>query len=736
MLKQRLLCSVLTSLLVVPATMPAIAIAQEASQSTATDTSTAAPTAATSAGQKPVVNKAAGTADKSQAPAPANKTTANTATANAAEQSIMLAPLTVTATKAPTPRDQVPATIDVIDQEQLDRKQPLTLGDILNDLPGVEVEGGPKGSQSQPNIRGFGGTGWGTNRVVTTLDGARQDVGAAHGGSMFFDPELLKQVEVLKGTGSTLYGSGAIGGVIALTTKDAADFLDGDDKYGFRVKTGFHSVNDEPMTSGTIAAKPIDKVDFLGNFTWRNSGNYRTGSGENLNDSAVDMMSGLMKLGITPGEGQRLQLSGIIFHDNEDILGTDVDNGNTEYQADHDIRKTTATARYTFDDPDNDLINFSATAYRDETDVEDTGRHYDRKTEADLTTTGLDVFNTFKFDTSFLKHAFTVGTEYYHDDGEGRLNGEKQLQNPDATQDVVGIYTQDDIKLFDQLTITPGVRWDYYATNPEETFSSRHDNRFSPKIGLNWQPLKWASVYGSYSEGYRSPSIRELYITGTHFNIFPGANNVFVPNPDLKPESTKTWEGGLRLNFENVVMKGDALRFSGTYYDTRAKDFIDGDVTMDFATFTFTTTPVNVPRAHIRGTEIQLDYDSDYVFFSGGYSRIRGDNTSDNTPLTSIPADKLMLTVGGKLPQFDINFGVTDEYAWSQDRVSDASLAVDGYNIVGIFAGWAPQDGPLKGLKVNVGIDNLLDKNYERYLALEKAPGRDYYAAISYGRSF
>ncbi|HVI91226.1 MAG TPA: TonB-dependent receptor, partial [Dongiaceae bacterium] len=163
---------------------------------------------------------------------------------------------------------------------------------------------------------------------------------------------------------------------------------------------------------------------------------------------------------------------------------------------------------------------------------------------------------------------------------------------------------------------------------------------------------------------------------------------------------------------------------------------IDGDVTMDFATFTFTTTPVNVPRAHIRGTEIQLSYDSDYVFFNGGYSRIRGDNLTDNTPLTSIPADKLMLTVGGKLPQFDLDFGVTDEYAWSQDRVSDATLAVDGYNIVGIFAGWAPQDGPLKGLRVNVGIDNLLDKNYERYLALEKAPGRDFYAAISYGKSF
>ena len=143
------------------------------------------------------------------------------------QKPVVLDPLTVTGTKVPTPQSEVPATIDVITQEDLERQQPMTIGDALDNLPGVEVEGGPKGSQAQPNIRGFGGTGWGTNRVVTTLDGARQDVGAAHGGSMFYEPELIKQVEVLKGTGSTLYGSGAIGGVIALTTKDAADFLEG-----------------------------------------------------------------------------------------------------------------------------------------------------------------------------------------------------------------------------------------------------------------------------------------------------------------------------------------------------------------------------------------------------------------------------------------------------------------------------------------------------------------------------
>lgn len=657
------------------------------------------------------------------------------------EGAIILDPLTVTGTKTPTPRSDVPATIDVIDQEDLERSQPSTLGDILNDLPGVEVEGGPKGSQSQPNIRGFGSTGWGSNRVVTTIDGARQNVGAAHGGSMFIDPDVVKQVEVLKGTGSTLYGSGAIGGVLAITTKDAEDFVDVGDTFGFRVKGGYHSVNDEWLSSTTIAVRPIEQVDFLGNFTYRNGDDYQDGSDDTIEYTSTDIQNGLIKLGINPAEGHRLELSGLLFSDDEDILATDVDSfpvPNFEYDAYHQIRKSTATAQYTFDSPDTDLINLQATVYRDDTDIKDNGKGYDRVTKADLTTTGIDIFNTAEFDTGWAQHSFTLGTEFYNDAGEGRINGEKQPQNPDATQDVVGIYAHYSITLFDQLTLVPGVRWDYYSTDPEsDEFDDRDDDRVSPKVGINWQPLEWASVYGSYSQGYRAPSIRELYISGTHFGLGGGFNNVFVPNPDLKPETTETWEGGLRLGFDDVVMPNDALRFNAVYFHTDAKNFIDGDVVMEFfPVVILTTTPVNVPRAEIEGTEISLSYDSDYAFFSGGYSRIRGDNKTDDEPLTSIPADKLVLTVGGKIPAIDLLFGVTNEFAWAQDRVPEENLAVDGFHIVNLFASWVPDEGPLAGFRVDAGIENVVDNDYQRYLAFEEAPGRDYRIALSYGMSF
>ncbi|MBL8708221.1 MAG: TonB-dependent hemoglobin/transferrin/lactoferrin family receptor, partial [Rhodospirillaceae bacterium] len=592
-----------------------------------------------------------------------------------AEQ-MLLDPLTVTGTKTPRARSEVPATVDVIDQEQIERKQPQTVGDMLNDLPGVEMEGGNKGSSSQPNIRGMGATGWGTNRVVTSIDGARQNVGSGHGGMMFIDPDMVKQVEVMKGPGSTLYGSGAIGGVIAIETKDAADFIDTGDTIGLRSKVGFHSVNKEPVLSGTFATRPADQVDFLGSVVWRDSINYKGGdNGNRIEDTEIDILSGLMKLGIDPAEGHRLELSGLLYENNEDETLTDVDNANTEYDANREISKSTATLNYSFDSPDTDLVNLSATAYRDDTDTKDIGQRYNRVTETRLTTTGIDINNTFEFATGWAEHATTFGTEYYHDSGEGRVNGDVRAQFPDATQDVVGVYLQHEIKLFDQLSLTPGVRWDYFKTNPESSdFSSQSHDRVSPKIGVNWEPYDWVNLYASYGEGYRAPSVSELYIDGTHFAV--GAfNNVFVANPDLKPETAKTWEGGVKLNFGDVVLDDDALGFNFAYHTTRAKNFIDGDVVMQFfPAIVLTTTPVNVPRAEIDGIEVGLNYDSDYLFFSGGYSRIRGNNLTDDEPLNSIPADKLTLMLGTRIPQLDMSVGVTNEYIWAQNRTADEDL--------------------------------------------------------------
>ena len=131
--------------------------------------------------------------------------------------------ITITATM------QLQAVIDalsgssVVGREDIDRMQPTTAADLFTGVPGVAAATNGDDPATSINIRGLQQYG----RVAVTLDGARQDYWrVGHGsGSFFIEPELLKQVTVIRGPVSNAYGSGGIGGVVAFETMDAGDFL-------------------------------------------------------------------------------------------------------------------------------------------------------------------------------------------------------------------------------------------------------------------------------------------------------------------------------------------------------------------------------------------------------------------------------------------------------------------------------------------------------------------------------
>ena len=80
--------------------------------------------------------------------------------------------------------------------------------------------------------------------------------GSGHDGRFFVDPSLLKEVEVLRGASSALYGSGGNGGVIEFRTVDAGDFLGPDETMGATVSAGYQSVNSERLGTFTAYATP------------------------------------------------------------------------------------------------------------------------------------------------------------------------------------------------------------------------------------------------------------------------------------------------------------------------------------------------------------------------------------------------------------------------------------------------------------------------------------------------
>src|SRR3546814_4144610 len=161
--------------------------------------------------------------------------------------------VTVTATRTERWMLDGPASVSVVTRDEMERRQARSLDDLLRDMPGVELDGGPRITAVQPSIRGMGG-----ERVLIRIDGARQNFESGHRGRVFLDPEVLERVDVLRGPASTLYGSGAIGGVIDFTTRDASHFLEPGETCGARVGTGYQSTGD--LWYGTLTGAGIGRA--------------------------------------------------------------------------------------------------------------------------------------------------------------------------------------------------------------------------------------------------------------------------------------------------------------------------------------------------------------------------------------------------------------------------------------------------------------------------------------------
>ena len=106
-----------------------------------------------------------------------------------------------------------PQAVTVLDQEDIDAEQPMTIGDIFRQVPGITVVGSDRVGGQSFNIRGIGDLGSSDeSKIIVSVDGAVKFYEQYRMGSFFSDPELYKRVEVLRGpASSTLYGSGAIG---------------------------------------------------------------------------------------------------------------------------------------------------------------------------------------------------------------------------------------------------------------------------------------------------------------------------------------------------------------------------------------------------------------------------------------------------------------------------------------------------------------------------------------------
>ena len=649
--------------------------------------------------------------------------TAATATTSADEGTV-LETVNVTDTATKTPRDpfDLPESVSIVDFTDMENRQVRDIGDALRDLPGVSIGGGPRALAQQPEIRGLSG-----NRVLITLDGARQDFNSGHKGRVFVDPELLKQIDVLRGPGSAVWGSGALGGVIAMTTKDASDFLQPDRNWGARLRASGQSGDGEMLGTGTLFGRLDDaRVDMLLSGTYANANDIRLGGGASLKNSGDEIYASLAKLGWQPGTGQHLRLSQQYQFDAGEIPAqADAATSVTAVLTDRETEAANTVLNYTYESPTRAWLSAYANAYHNTQTIREKRIGTNGRLDiVDFSTDGFELRNTSAFAIDTAVHTATYGLEYYRDREQSTQGGAPDAQFPDATAHFLGAFAQDEIVLPDTAlgdwTVVPGLRFDDYRSASDDTATSgvaRHTtaSQWSPRLGLVYKLNARTNLTANYSRAFRAPNFQELYISGAHF----GAND-FTPNPALEPERGESLEIGVRHRRPALFAVDDRLTLNGTLYYNRYSDFIDAAVTPT------TTMFVNVARARIYGAEGDAHYRVSPLRLELGlsFTLARGNDESDGEPLATLPGDKLVFDASRCFERCSVTVTWRSSVHRRQNRVADGQAETAGYTVHAVNIVWRPTLARFDDVQINLGIANVADHYYREHLATLPAAGR------------
>jgi len=653
---------------------------------------------------------------------------------SASESLISLEKIVVAATRTERIQFSTPASISRLDQEDVQRIQPFGYQDLFEQIPGVNIIGGPRRIAEEPAIRGFA-----DEQVAIRVDGARLNFNKAHSGRFLLDPELIESVEVLRGAGSAIYGSGSLGGAFVIETASGRSRTGGVDGIGLRLGSGYDN-NGDQWRGALTGYGQHDRFDWLASFILRDVGeDLVDGNGDELLATQDKSTSGLIKLGMEPDANQRLELSLEQFNND----GRNPTNANAVATAtnlvDRDTRRRQARLRYSINNPALAWLDLSMTAYDNNVETEEFRLDDQRIDRTDFRTIGIEIINTAEFgQIGGDPVRLTVGVESYGDDQSGTRNGQKREQFPDARVDYLAAFAQAELSLGAGLALIPGLRHDAFDYSASSDFADRSEEQTTPRLALGWQAGDSTYLWAEYAEAFRAPSLTELFADGVHFVVPLGPGQVvineFVPTPDLRPEESRQFQVGARWRNNTLFDGQTALELEATAWRSQVDDFVDqfvifiaGEPTFDPITQTLIFPGITSNRnvdARLQGAEASATLRHQRGYLTAGLTVVDGERRGDGSDLASIQPDRV--TLGGGLHFFDSQFTVGGEIILSRSRrdVPEDALATPGYGKTDLFMSYLPRDGALSGFEFRLALDNLFDKDYRIHPNGIDQPGR------------
>ncbi len=686
-----------------------------------------------------------------------------TCAAPAADPELALDEVTVSATKFATPLLEVPATVTVITSEESESRLDGDIRDLVRYEPNVSVRNNvARFGLTDFNIRGIGG-----NRVLVEIDNVRMPdafaIGSFSNASRDgIDLDLLKRVEIVRGSASSLYGSDAIGGVVALTTKDPVDLLGPDRRYYIGARGTYGESHDSTSGAATLAAR-FGKFSALAVYTHQESGDYEnqgdiaalngTRTVPNPQDGYGDSV--LLKGVFDASDSQRFRLT---FENSRHDLFTDVITSRA-------ITAALDTTRLVGDDEDERRrISF-------EHEFQDLGlwwldggvwRVYDQRSQTRQYTTedrtvragpvttlrvrervfefgqnltGGEITLHKSWDVGSGTHRVTFGVEHVDTHTEQLRGGiERNLTTGTVTSQVgpdlypvrdfpitdtrsSSIYLQDEMR-HGRWIVTPGFRFDSYeleprpdaifaADNPGVVPAPLDDDRVSPKLGVVFRPVDTLSLFASYNYGYRSPPYGDVNVGFT--NLAGGYTT--LPNPNLKSETSDNFETGVKYS-------KDGLRFDVSAFYNTYENFIQSFATLGVNPMTglIEFQSQNVDSVRIYGAELKStlpltfnDSIAGLLWQSAiGYSR--GTNRETDRPLDTIDPLRVVTGLNYQPAGGRWQSGISLTWVDSKSRIDPATsqFLPDSHTVVDLYGEFRLGEH----LRLNAGLYNVADEKY------------------------
>lgn len=574
-----------------------------------------------------------------------------------------------------------PGTDAVVEGDSLSRYQANDLEDVFSQQPEVSV-GGSIGIAQKVYVRGFEDT-----LLNVSVDGASQGARLFHHtGRLTIEPELLKRVEVEAGAGAATSGPGALGGAVRFITKDPEDLLKPGEVAGGLVKLGYFSNTQGYQANTTVFGRASERWSGMLSLSQSDHDRIEDGNGDDLVGTESEQQMGFAKVVGKLSAAQTLRVSYDLRRDDGERnqrpqwVSSDF---NPVYEL--ELERETVTANYQFTPAGNPLVDFSATLYRTESNLEQ--NVFDRwgRYIGEGESVGGDIRNT----SVLGRHNLTYGVDYRQDDVQAGSASASATEQEDA--EITGIYWQDRFTVSERIELGLGLRYDDYQLTGNDGLEY-DDSDLSPSADVRVQVNPAVAVYAGYAEAFRGPLSPDAF-------KLEGASR----DPDLQAEEAKNTEVGVEVEVDNVQFNAKLYRseIDNAIADPVGRPAIYqniGDLESEGVLLQLAT---QWRRVH---ADLSLHHNT---------AEVEGEqlNAYDHSGLGNSIGNTAILNLG-YIPSANLEMGWSARLVEGIDDLKAAPGKIDkpGYGVHDIYATWRPLEGDV--LTLTLTIKNLLDKQY------------------------